>query len=160
MAKLLAAAALALCGTAAAGAAEDCAATAVAADGSTSPRACAEVDPHDTFRGKPTKGTPGGSAGAGGGAQGPAVHPNFEHMKGSRWLWNNWREVEFTADGYFVAPAENCDNPGNAACTWSATEDHIIVNFGNAGTHTLNVDGTSMSGSRDSDGDAVQGVRV
>jgi hypothetical protein len=49
-------------------------------------------------------------------------HPKYEFMKGSRWLWNNWREVEFVADGSFVAPAENCDNPGNAACTWTASE--------------------------------------
>jgi hypothetical protein len=48
----------------------------------------------------------------------PTVHPNFEFMKGSRWLWNNWREVEFTTDGSFVAPAENCDVKGNAACKW------------------------------------------
>eukprot|EP00035_Acanthoeca_spectabilis_P024484 m.454006 g.454006 ORF g.454006 m.454006 type:complete len:163 (+) comp20595_c0_seq1:193-681(+) len=134
--------------------ASDCSATAVAKDGSRDARDCDEVDPHDVLRGFATKKVKGKTEKV------PAIHPNFDYIKGSRWLWNNWREVEFTPEGNFVAPAENCDQPGNAACKWTATEDSLIVHFGGAGTHTLHVDDRSMTGVRDSDGDAVSAVRV
>eukprot|EP00038_Savillea_parva_P022725 m.38397 g.38397 ORF g.38397 m.38397 type:complete len:161 (-) comp5657_c0_seq1:104-586(-) len=133
--------------------ATDCTAAAVRA-GSREARSCEEVDAHAALLGLTTKKVGGKTVKA------PAIHPNFEFMKGTRWLWNKWREVEFTPEGGFIAPAEKCDTGGNPACTWTATEDHIIVHFGGAGPHTLYVDQKSMSGVRDSDGDAVSAVRV
>eukprot|EP00037_Helgoeca_nana_P011222 m.100594 g.100594 ORF g.100594 m.100594 type:complete len:159 (+) comp20686_c2_seq1:229-705(+) len=136
------------------GASDDCSVVSVSRDGTRTSRGCAEVDVHDALRGFSTKKVDGKTE------EVPTVHPNFEFMKGSRWLWNNWREVEFTTDGSFVAPAENCDVKGNAACKWSATDEAVIVHFGGAGAHTLTVEGNSMSGSRDSDGEGVSAVRV
>jgi len=83
-------------------------------------------------------------------------------LKNTRWMWNDWREVIFKADGSFLAPAENCERDGNPKCQWSAAEDRIHVEFGGAGLHTLTAtpDQQSISGARDSDGDAVHANRV
>lgn len=48
-------------------------------------------------------------------------------LKNTRWMWNDWREVIFKADGSFLAPAENCERDGNPKCQWSAAEDRIHV---------------------------------
>ena len=48
-------------------------------------------------------------------------------MKDTRWLWNEWREVIFRADGSFLAPAENCERPGNPNCNWTADDEKIYV---------------------------------
>ena len=50
-------------------------------------------------------------------------------LKGTRWNWNNWREVVFLEDGSFLAPAENCERQGNPQCTWSTSDDRIIVSY-------------------------------
>merc|ERR1711908_54547 len=82
------------------------------------------------------------------------INDEMAWLKDTRWLWNEWREVIFRADGSFLAPAENCERPGNPQCKWSADEDKIYVTFGNAGMHTLTAtpDQQEISGSRDSDG--------
>ena len=51
----------------------------------------------------------------------------FSWIKDTRWLWNNWREVIFRADGSFLAPAENCERPGNPKCRWSSRDDQLLV---------------------------------
>ena len=56
-----------------------------------------------------------------------AVDDEYAWLKDSRWLWNNWREVIFKADGAFLAPAENCERGGNPKCRWSVVDDRILV---------------------------------
>lgn len=89
------------------------------------------------------------------------VSSEFAWMKDTRWLWNNWREVIFLANGSFLAPAENCEADGNPACKWWSDDDRVYVSFGGAGMHTLTVndDRTMLHGARDSDGDEVQAER-
>ena len=72
------------------------------------------------------------------------------------------RQVIFRADGSFLAPAENCERPGNPKCKWTADDDRIYVEFGGAGMHTLTptADQQTISGSRDKDDDAVSATRV
>ncbi len=71
-------------------------------------------------------------------------------------------QVIFRADGSFLAPAENCEREGNPACRWYTVGDDIKVEFGGAGTHTLQAtsDQTMMHGSRDRDGDQVSATIV
>lgn len=52
---------------------------------------------------------------------------DFDWLKGTRWLWNNWREVVFLENGSFLAPAENCERDGNPKCRWSIAGDQILV---------------------------------
>uniref|UniRef100_A0A7S2JNA8 Uncharacterized protein n=1 Tax=Haptolina brevifila TaxID=156173 RepID=A0A7S2JNA8_9EUKA len=87
---------------------------------------------------------------------------DMDWLKGTRWLWNDWREVVFLEDGSFLAPAESCERQGNPKCRWSASDGQILVTFGGAGPHTLTADDDkqTITGSRDSDGDAVQAKRV
>ena len=61
-------------------------------------------------------------------------------------------QVIFRADGSFLAPAENCERPGNPKCKWSADDDKIYVSFGGAGLHTLRPtdDQQMITGARDS----------
>ncbi len=96
-----------------------------------------------------------------GGASG-GISSEFGWMKDTRWNWNNWREVIFRSDGSFLAPAENCEREGNPACRWYTVGDDIKVEFGGAGTHTLQAtsDQTMMHGSRDRDGDQVSATIV
>ena len=65
------------------------------------------------------------------------------------------------ADGSFLAPAESCERQGNPKCKWWTEGDGVMIRFGDAGTHTLRPDDErqSLSGYRDSDGDAVYAER-
>lgn len=56
-----------------------------------------------------------------------AIGSEFGWLKDTRWLWNQWREVIFRADGSFLAPAENCERQGNPQCRWYTDEDRIYV---------------------------------
>jgi hypothetical protein len=87
---------------------------------------------------------------------------DMDWLKGTRWLWNDWREVVFLENGSFLAPAENCERDGNPKCRWSTNGDSILVSFGGAGMHTLQAesDKQTITGSRDRDGDVVQAKRV
>mmetsp|Transcript_27639 Transcript_27639/g.82618 ORF Transcript_27639/g.82618 Transcript_27639/m.82618 type:complete len:150 (-) Transcript_27639:281-730(-) len=91
-----------------------------------------------------------------------AIGASFGWLKDTRWNWNRWRDVIFRADGSFLAPAEGCEAEGNPACRWYTSEDDVIVKFGGAGQHKLSVDSDrrTMSGFRESDGDAVTAERV
>merc|ERR1719240_1058140 len=130
-------------------AAKDCTATAEYPDGSVVEREC-------IIEGE------GGSSKKRDRPKSKGVTDEMSWLKDTRWLWNEWREVIFRADGSFLAPAENCERPGNPKCTWSADDDKVYVHFGGAGLHTLTCtpDQQTMSGARDSDGDAVSAQRV
>ena len=71
-------------------------------------------------------------------------------------------QVDFRADGSFLAPAENCERQGNPNCRWTADADKVYVQFGGAGMHTLTptVDQQEMAGQRDRDGDPANAKRV
>jgi len=86
---------------------------------------------------------------------------DFRFLKNTRWLWNDWREVIFTADGDFLAPAEGCEEQGNPRCKWYSEGGYVYVNFGGAGVHKLQADGekATLYGSRESDGDKVRATR-
>eukprot|EP00037_Helgoeca_nana_P015936 m.149478 g.149478 ORF g.149478 m.149478 type:complete len:149 (+) comp23251_c0_seq1:2371-2817(+) len=89
---------------------------------------------------------------------------NGDWLKGSKWKWNGWGEVTLTANGYFVAPQfqEACKTSGVKECTWKESGGRVVVNFGNAGQHTLtpSADKRRLTGARDSDGDPVVADRV
>ena len=55
------------------------------------------------------------------------ISDEMKWLKDTRWLWNEWREVIFKADGSFLAPAENCERPGNPKCKWTADDDRVYV---------------------------------
>lgn len=95
---------------------KDCTATAEYPDGTVIERECiVEGDKGARGRDKPRK------------AKG--ISEEMAWLKDTRWLWNEWREVIFRADGSFLAPAENCERSGNPKCTWSADEDRIYVRY-------------------------------
>jgi len=105
--------------------------------------------------GKSKRGAPAASRSGG-------ISSEFGWLKDTRWLWNNWREVIFRADGSFLAPAENCEREGNPKCRWATDDDRVFVDFGGAGRHTLTPsdDQQLMMGARDADGDEVNAQRV
>merc|ERR1712066_359072 len=84
-----------------------------------------------------------------------SISDEFAALKDTRWHWNNWRDVIFRADGGFLAPGGGCEREGNPNCKWWSDDERLFVKIGNAGVHTLTlgIDGTTMSGSRDSDGE-------
>ena len=67
-------------------------------------------------------------------AAGADVHPNYQHLLGSTWRWNNWRDVEFSCDGSFSAPTPDCES---GRCSWWADEHNVHIDWGDAGRHTL-----------------------
>merc|ERR1719240_1421663 len=123
-------------------AAKDCTATAEYPDGSVVEREC-------IIEGE------GGSSKKRDRPKSKGVSAEMSWLKDTRWLWNEWREVIFRSDGSFLAPAENCERPGNPKCRWSSDDDRVFVDFGGAGRHTLTPDTEQqvLIGARDSDGD-------
>ena len=93
---------------------KDCTATAQYEDGSVIERECI-VEGQDSKTRKTST------------ANKKGVSSEMSWLKDTRWLWNQWREVIFRADGSFLAPAENCERPGNPKCKWSADDDNIYV---------------------------------
>jgi curved DNA-binding protein CbpA len=61
------------------------------------------------------------------------VSSDFEWLKGTKWNWNRWNEIEMHEDGNFVAP--NCNNPDY--CRWCANRGHVFIQWGNEGLHIL-----------------------
>ena len=88
-------------------------------------------------------------------------------LKGTTWRWNNWRDVKFECDGRFNAPTPDCEA---GRCRWSASADSIIVEWGEAGRHTLShrsrghgvgaQRGSVLDGKRDADGDPCRAIFV
>jgi len=90
-----------------------------------------------------------------------SIGDSFAWLKETRWNWNNWRDVIFSADGSFLAPAEGCEQQGNPECRWGTTDDDIIIKFGGAGFHKLTAGESQreLTGFREADGDAVTATR-
>lgn len=89
-------------------------------------------------------------------------------LKGTTWRWNNWRDVTFECTGRFSAPTADCEAGG---CRWSVDGDSIIIDWGDAGRHTLRhrsrghagagaQRGSVLDGHRDRDSDPCQAVFV
>jgi len=80
------------------------------------------------------------------------VDEDMEWVRGTKWNWNRWRDVELRFDGDFWAP--NCDSETNPECKWSAHGGKVYVNWGRDGLHELTpaADRTSLDGFRQ-DGD-------
>ena len=99
--------------------------------------------------------------GGGGGGEAVPQEPSedFAWLKGTKWNWNNWREVEFQPDGRFKAPTQDCEA---GQCRWSSNEDTVFVQWGQSGLHKLRPNqmeataGTMLDGVRVEDGDACQ----
>lgn len=72
------------------------------------------------------------------------------YMEDTIWFWNGWREVEFRSGGDFIAPEPNCQDSGR--CSWEvdASGKNIIINWGSAGQHTVQLSRNrkKLSGSR------------
>ncbi|KAJ1633341.1 DnaJ domain-containing protein [Pavlovales sp. CCMP2436] len=78
------------------------------------------------------------------------ISSELDFMRGSKWNWNGWRDVEFRHDGAFWAP--NCDPETDGECKWSAHGGNVYVQFGNRGPlHELapSSDQKTLSGYRD-----------
>jgi DnaJ-class molecular chaperone len=100
------------------------------------------------------------NGGGGGGEAVPQdVSEEFAWLKGTEWNWNDWRNVEFAADGRFKAPTPDCEA---GQCRWSADEDTVFVQWGQSGLHKLRPNqmeaatGTVLDGVRVQDGDGCQ----
>ena len=57
---------------------------------------------------------------------------------GTKWHWNNWREVSFEHDGTFRAPTPDCQSGG---CSWSCADGKVFIAWGDAGLHTVKPEG-------------------
>eukprot|EP00937_MAST-01D_sp_MAST-1D-sp2_P003875 g3875.t1 len=74
----------------------------------------------------------------GGGQQREAVpqepSEEFRWLRGTKWNWNEWREVEFDGSGRFKAPTEDCEQ---GQCRWASDDDTVYVQWGHSGLHKL-----------------------
>lgn len=134
------------CVAAAKKASSDCTVKAVYPDGTEIARQCIV----EGEKGSSSKGS----------AASQKISQEFAWLKETQWLWNEWRDVIFKADGSFLAPAEGCHQT-NPKCRWTSNSEHVFVQFGNAGQHTLAADDdrTTLFGSRDKDGEEVGAQR-
>jgi DnaJ-class molecular chaperone len=91
------------------------------------------------------------------------IDEQFNWLKGTTWEWNKWRNVQFKADGNFVAPTRECQ--GNQ-CKWCTQKNKIYVHWGQAGLHVLKAkrsvpeEGNYLYGKRRRDGDKVKATFV
>jgi len=89
-------------------------------------------------------------------------------MKGTEWHWDDWRSVKFDKDGSFDAPTRDCQQ---GRCLWSAENGQVYVLWGEAGLHSMKIQGTvpteqnvaqmqgmQMKGRRASDNKQVKAV--
>ena len=93
----------------------------------------------------------------GGGGQAPIPQEpseEFRWLRGTKWNWNNWREVEFDPSGRFKAPTEDCEQ---GQCRWASDESHVYVQWGQAGLHKLAVKGEEAVAEK---GTVLEGVRM
>eukprot|EP00936_MAST-01D_sp_MAST-1D-sp1_P002514 g2514.t1 len=93
----------------------------------------------------------------GGGGQAPVPQEpseEFRWLKGTRWNWNNWREVEFDPSGRFKAPTQDCEQ---GQCRWASDDSHVYVQWGQAGLHKLAVKGGEAQAEK---GTVLEGVRM
>lgn len=80
------------------------------------------------------------------------IDEKFAWMKGTEWMWNNWREVRFEPDGTFDAPTSSCSR---RECKWSADEEQVYIQWGGDGVHWVKPDmpapkeGNKLKGKRE-----------
>lgn len=93
------------------------------------------------------------SRGRGGGTRVPRdISDKFAWMKGTEWMWNNWREVRFEPDGTFDAPTHSC---AGRQCKWSADDNQIYIRWSSDGVHFVKptkmeaVEGNMLKGKRE-----------
>ena len=72
------------------------------------------------------------------------ISEKFSFLKGTEWLWNNWKKVRFFSDGSFEAPSAECQQAGQ--CIWSSSDDEIFILWGSAGIHRIKVIGVQGEG--------------
>lgn len=97
---------------------------------------------------------------AGAAANDPEMKEIDSFMRGTEWYWNNWRNVQFTSDGKFMAPTDDCQR---GECSWTVgSGGEILIEWGDAGKHSVRVaaDRQSISGFRVKDREACQGTFV
>ena len=98
-----------------------------------------------------------------GGRSSAAAGAGYGWLKGTTWHWNNWRFVIFRDDNIFLAPDDQC---ARERCRWSADTEHVYIDWGTAGQHVVTasamqaVAGTTLSGKRVRDGEAIKAVYV
>lgn len=86
------------------------------------------------------------------------IDDKFGWMKGTEWMWNNWREVKFEADGTFDAPTDSC---AQRQCKWSADKEKVYIRWGSDGVHWVTPssheakEGNRLTGKRE-DGQSVR----
>jgi DnaJ homolog subfamily B member 11 len=61
------------------------------------------------------------------------ISKQFSFLKGTEWLWSNWRKVRFHGDGRFEAPTHECQY----GCYWSSDAKAVYILWGDYGVHEL-----------------------
>jgi len=80
------------------------------------------------------------------------IDEKFAWMKGTEWMWNNWREVRFEPDGTFDAPTDSC---AQRQCKWSADSKQVYIMWGQDGVHWVSptkpeaTEGNILNGKRE-----------
>ncbi len=72
------------------------------------------------------------------------IADEFSWLKGTEWNWNDWNNVQFHADGNFIAPTHECQGK-HGRCLWSADKARVYIMWGNAGLHRLRPSKTPTS---------------
>lgn len=87
------------------------------------------------------------------------IEDQFEWVRGTRWNWNRWRDVELRRDGTFWAP--NCNPERQPECRWAAHSGYVFVKWGRDGVHRLaaSPDRKRLTGERE-DGDPCFAIFV
>lgn len=84
-------------------------------------------------------------------------------LMSTEWNWNDWRHVKFHAPtrgskrAKFHAPTEDCEAN---LCTWHIEKGKLVIQWGEAGAHTLERRGGRLVGYRLADGERCSAVLV